>query len=149
MKIKDKGFYVLIFFLVVFFCFFSLYLIRSISQMPNHQELNIASIECHNSAFFSLSANNISIDMINAENIKCFEERGYIEVELTGTYRINESDKSIFFLNIRGGMAASGQDGVNEVCLIIDGKKVISKMERGRDMISSLPSGCLWKKKLP
>jgi len=61
----------------------------------------------------------------------------------------SQEPKPFYFQEIVGGMAASGADGYYEVCLIIDGKPVISKIETGRNSAYQSPAHCAWQSKLP
>lgn len=123
-------------------------------QKSSYIELNEEKIECYEEAlYFILNGANITADELNVQNVRCSQEMPYGQWEMIGTYFENndhsKEPKPFYFHEIRGGMAPSGADGYYEVCLIINGKKSISKIETGRNMNDQSSARCLWQSTLP
>ena len=121
-------------------------------QQVYYQELNKDKIECYDDAvYFLLVDANISYNNINVQSVRCMQKQPYGQWELNGTYfaQDDRSDgKQFFFHEMRGGMAASGQDTYYEICLIIDNNTVISKIETGRDLNYQGSARCAWQTNL-
>ena len=123
-------------------------------QKSDYLELNEERIECYeNALYFMLNDANVTADELNVQKVRCSQEISYEQWEMTGTYFENndhaKEPKPFYFQEIRGGTAPSGADSYYEVCLIINDKKVISKIEKGRDMDYKSPARCLWQSTLP
>ncbi len=138
------------FLIILILLVFSLMLL----QKPVYLSLDEETIECYENAIQFLAEDaNITSNEINVQNVRCSQEGYYSQWELIGTYFENndhsKDPKPIYFHEIRGGTAASGADSYYEMCLIINNKIRISKIEIGREMIYKSPGRCFWQTQLP
>ena len=123
-------------------------------------ELNAEQIRCYTDSLYSIfTSANITSTKLNVQRVRCAREGSseqqipISQLEMSGTYfeddDHSQEPKSFYFHEITGGMAASGADEYYEVCLLIDGKPIISKIETGRNLEYRSPARCGWQLKLP
>ena len=99
------------------------------------------------SAYFS--GINISSKYLQIDKEKCESKGHFYQIELIGKYIEKGESKSMYFHSISGGMAASGSDTYNEICLIIGGVERISNIRKGVQLVYQGPARCTWQSKLP
>jgi len=93
---------------------------------------------------------NIPANSIKIESQRCSVKVPYRQVELKGKYADNNGEShSYYFLMVFGGMAASGSDSYNEICLNIDDKNEILRIEKGAQLTYLGPAKCRWQSNYP
>jgi len=133
-----------------------MFLLQGINKNKSEVKLNKTQIECYEAILYFLRVDsNITHSQLNVQTVRCSQSYpdNYYQTELTGTYFEDENHelppKSIYYQRIAGGMAASGQDSYEEVCLVIGNQTTISEIKVGREMNSVGRARCSWQTKLP
>ena len=117
-------------------------------------ELNQSQLNCYKNLLYAIQQEaNITSQDLNVKHAKCSQGTPYSQMEMSGTYfdrgPYSRGPKEFYFLRINWGMAPSGADGHEEVCLIIGNKTNISRTTIGRESEYQGPARCSWQPKLP
>lgn len=121
-------------------------------------EVNRSQIDCYVDALFFLQEYNITLSLeyinnsalvglypvdrgLRVQRLKCAYGDHAAQREIVGMYKANYDDEPVplYFQEIAGGWAASGADGSEEICLIINNQIVINQSN----------ARCVWQEEFP